>query len=154
MLHVVPPTRPAIATYRLQLTPTFGFDAATDLLPDLRRLGVSHVYLSPIAEAVPGSTHGYDVVDHTRVREELGGDEGLDRLLDGAHDARLGVLVDHVHNHVSVAFAQLNRPWWSMLRAGPDSEAARWFDVDWDAHDGRVLIPKLGAPLADVIVAG
>jgi (1->4)-alpha-D-glucan 1-alpha-D-glucosylmutase len=154
MLQGVPPTRPATATYRLQLTPTFGFDAATELFPDLRRLGVSHVYLSPIAEAVPGSTHGYDVTDHTRVRDELGGDDGLDRLLDGAYRAGLGVLVDHVPNHVSVAMAHLNRPWWSMLRHGPESDAARWFDVDWDAHGGRVLIPKLGAPLADVLDAG
>jgi (1->4)-alpha-D-glucan 1-alpha-D-glucosylmutase len=154
MLQVVPPARPAIATYRLQLTPTFGFDEAIELFPDLQRFGVSHVYLSPIAEAVPGSTHGYDVVDHTQVRDELGGDRGLDRLLDAAHDTGLGVLVDHVPNHVSVALAQLNRPWWSMLRDGPDSDAAHWFDVDWAAHRDKVLLPKLGAPIADVVDAG
>ena len=150
----VPPTRTPVATYRLQLTPSFGFDAASHLFPDLRRLGVSHVYLSPIAEAIPGSTHGYDVVDHTRVRAELGGEAGLARLLDAAGAEGLGVLVDHVPNHVSVALAQLNRPWWTMLREGTGSDAARWFDVDWDAGDGKVLVPKLGAPLPDVVAAG
>ena len=71
-MHAAAPT----ATYRFQLTPTFGFDRAAAQLPRLQALGVSHVYLSPITEAVPGSTHGYDVVDHTTVRDELGGLDG------------------------------------------------------------------------------
>ena len=142
------------ATHRLQLTPDLGFDEAAQLVPTLARLGISHLYLSPVAEAVPGSRHGYDVVDHTRVRAELGGPEGLERLLDAAADAGLGVLVDHVPNHVSVERAELNAPWWEVLRDGPDSPAARWFDVDWAAADGRVIVPKLGDPLDDVLAAG
>ncbi len=142
------------ATYRLQLTPTFGFAEAAGVLDHVVRLGVSHLYLSPIAEAVPGSTHGYDVVDHRRVRAELGGIDGLRRLLDQAGALGVGVVIDHVPNHVSAAAAELNEPWWNALRDGPDSDAARWFDVDWAAGDGRILVPKLGDPLDDVVDAG
>lgn len=142
------------ATYRLQLTPDFGFDDAAELLPMLRRLGVSHLYLSPISEAVPGSRHGYDVVDHTRVRSEFGGTDGLDRLLDEAHDHGVGVVIDHVPNHVSVAQAELNMPWWETLRDGRDADAAKWFDIDWDAGNGKIIVPKLGSPLEDVLAAG
>ncbi len=111
---------------------------------------MSHVYLSPVAEAVPGSTHGYDVVDHGRVRDELGGLDGLTDLLDAADRRGLGVLVDHVPNHAAIGRPELNRPWWAMLRDGPGSDAARWFDVDWAAGAGRVVVPSLGAPLDDL----
>lgn len=142
-----------VATYRLQLTPGFGFDAARGVLDHLRRLGVSHVYLSPIAEAVPGSAHGYDVVDHTRVRDELGGAGGFERLLDAVAERGMAVLVDHVPNHQGVARPELNRRWWELLRDGPASAAARWFDVDWEAGDDRVILPLLDAPLAEALVA-
>jgi (1->4)-alpha-D-glucan 1-alpha-D-glucosylmutase len=137
----------------VQLTPTFGFADTIGILDHLVRLGVSHLYLSPVAEAVPGSLHGYDVVDHTSVRTEFGGREGLTALLDAACEQNLGVVIDHVPNHMSVAEAHLNDRWWEMLRDGPSSEAARWFDVDWDAADGKVIVPKLGDPLADVVAA-
>lgn len=140
------------ATYRLQLTPDAGFDAARGLLDHLVRLGVSHLYLSPIAEAVPGSTHGYDVVDHTAVRGELGGAAGFERLLDAAADSGLGVLIDHVPNHVATTRPELNPMWWTLLRDGPDGGAADWFDVDRSVAGGRVVLPVLGASL-DVVVA-
>jgi (1->4)-alpha-D-glucan 1-alpha-D-glucosylmutase len=143
-----------VATYRIQLTPSFGFADTIGILDHLVRLGVSHLYLSPIAEAVPGSLHGYDVIDHTRVRTEFGGDEGLTALLDAAADRGLGVIVDHVPNHMSVAEAHLNDRWWEMLRDGPNSRSATWFDVDWDAAGGRVIVPKLGDPLDDVLATG
>jgi (1->4)-alpha-D-glucan 1-alpha-D-glucosylmutase len=143
-----------VATYRIQLTPTFGFAETIGILDHLVALGVSHVYLSPVAEAVPGSLHGYDVIDHTRVRSEFGGEAGLVALLDVAHDHGLGVIVDHVPNHMSVAAAHLNDRWWEMLRDGPESSAASWFDVDWDATGGTVIVPKLGDPLDDVLAAG
>jgi (1->4)-alpha-D-glucan 1-alpha-D-glucosylmutase len=145
---------PLVASYRIQLTPTFGFADTIGLLDHLVSLGISHVYLSPITEAVPGSLHGYDVIDHSRVRAEFGGEDGLIALLDAAEGRDLGVVIDHVPNHMSVAEAHLNDAWWEMLRDGPSSEAARWFDVDWDAADGRVIVPKLGDPLDDVIGAG
>jgi len=143
-----------VATYRIQLTPAFGFAETIGLLDHLVSLGVSHLYLSPIAEAVPGSLHGYDVVDHTRVRADFGGDAGLSALLDAAHQQGLGVVIDHVPNHMSVAEAHLNARWWEMLRDGPASLGAAWFDVDWAVADGRVIVPKLGDPLVDVIAAG
>ena len=143
-------TRP-MASYRLQLTPTNGFDAARRHLDRLHGLGISHVYLSPVTEALPGSTHGYDVVDHTRVRDELGGLDGLTALLDALADRRMAAVIDHVPNHVAVDRAELNRPWWELLRDGPGSPGARWFDVDWAAAGGKVLLPVLGAPLDEAM---
>lgn len=145
---------PLVASYRIQLTPTFGFADAVGLLDHVVSLGVSHLYLSPVAEAVPGSLHGYDVIDHTSVRAEFGGEEGLVALFDAAASTGLGVVIDHVPNHMSVAEADLNDRWWQMLRDGPSSSAAQWFDVDWDFGGGRVIVPKLGDPLDDIISHG
>lgn len=149
-----PADRPLVATYRLQLTPRFGFAEAAGLIDPIASLGASHLYLSPVAEAVPGSTHGYDVVDHRRVRAEFGGEAGLLELLDAAGAAGLGVVIDHVPNHASVERAELNPAWWSMLRDGPDSAAAAWFDVDWEHTGGKVIIPQLGAPAAELVERG
>jgi (1->4)-alpha-D-glucan 1-alpha-D-glucosylmutase len=143
-----------VASYRLQLTPADGFDHVIGLLDHLEALGISHLYLSPVAEAVPGSEHGYDVVDHTRVRAELGGADGLDRLFAAAAERGMRVVVDHVPNHASTSRPELNHRWWQMLRDGPGSPAARWFDVDADVADGRVVLPVLGRPLPEVIAAG
>ena len=144
----------ATATYRIQLTPTFGFADTIGILDHLVALGVSHLYLSPVAEAVPGSLHGYDVIDHARVRTDFGGEEDLVALLGAAHDHGLGVVIDHVPNHMSAAEAHLNERWWEMLRDGPDSPAASWFDVDWDSTDGNVIVPKLGDPLDELLASG
>jgi (1->4)-alpha-D-glucan 1-alpha-D-glucosylmutase len=146
--------RVRIASYRIQLTPSFGFAETIGILDHLGRLGISHLYLSPVAEAVPGSLHGYDVVDHTRVRAEFGGLDGLMALLDSAHGRDLGVVIDHVPNHMAVAEAHLNERWWELLRDGRSSPADRWFDVDWDATDGQVIVPKLGAPVDRVLADG
>ncbi|MFH8337679.1 malto-oligosyltrehalose synthase [Streptomyces sp. AM6-12] len=134
------------ATYRLQLQPAFPFAAAAAAVPYLASLGVSHLHLSPVLEAVPGSTHGYDVVDHGRVRAELGGEEGLRALSRTAREHGLGLVLDIVPNHMAMAPAH-NRALWEVLREGPESPYARWFDIDWDAGGGRVLLPVLGAPL-------
>ncbi|GGS67476.1 MULTISPECIES: malto-oligosyltrehalose synthase [Streptomyces] len=145
------------ATYRLQLQPAFPFAAAEAAVPYLASLGVSHLHLSPVLEAVPGSAHGYDVVDHTRVREELGGEEGLRALARTARDHGLGLVVDIVPNHMALA-PRYNRALWEVLRDGPGSPYARWFDIDWEAQGGRVLLPVLGAPvgseLAHLVVDG
>lgn len=145
-----------VSSYRIQLTVEYGFDDVIGLLDHLWALGISHVYLSPVTEAVVGSGHGYDVVDHTRVRDELGGREGLDRLLVAAAERGLRVIIDHVPNHCSTSRPELNPRWWTMLRDGPDSPAAAWFDVDRDhpGSGGRVLLPVLGAPLDDVLSQG
>ncbi|MFJ8026971.1 malto-oligosyltrehalose synthase [Streptomyces sp. NPDC096311] len=134
------------ATYRLQLQPEFPFGAAAAAVPYLASLGVSHLHLSPVLESVPGSTHGYDVVDHARVRGELGGEEGLRALARTAREHGLGLVVDIVPNHMAMA-PRHNHALWQVLREGPESPYARWFDIDWDAGDGRLLLPVLGGRL-------
>ncbi|GHE01368.1 malto-oligosyltrehalose synthase [Streptomyces alanosinicus] len=145
------------ATYRLQLQPAFPFAAAAAAVPYLASLGVSHLHLSPVLEAVPGSPHGYDVVDHARVREELGGEEGLRSLARTAREHGLGLVADIVPNHMAMS-PRHNHALWEVLREGPGSPYARWFDIDWEARDGRVLLPVLGGPvgsqLTDLVVDG
>ncbi|MFD4629245.1 malto-oligosyltrehalose synthase [Streptomyces sp. NPDC058284] len=143
-----PAVPPPTATYRLQLQPDFPFAAAEEAVPHLASLGVSHLHLSPVLEAVPGSTHGYDVVDHARVRDELGGEEGLRALSRAARAAGLGLVVDIVPNHMAAA-PRHNHALWEVLREGPGSPYAGWFDIDWEAGGGRVLLPFLGGRLGD-----
>ncbi|MEU9111648.1 malto-oligosyltrehalose synthase [Streptomyces sp. NPDC048483] len=146
------PSRPSpTATYRLQLQPDFPFAAAERAVPQLAALGISHLHLSPVLEAVPRSTHGYDVVDHAAVRAELGGEVGLRALASTAQAHGLGLVVDIVPNHMAVpAPASLNGPLWEVLRDGPASPYARWFDIDWEGgHGGRVLLPVLGGRLGE-----
>ena len=131
-------------TYRLQITPDFDLRAATSVLPYLHDLGVDWVYLSPLLQATSGSTHGYDVVDPTRVDESRGGPAALADLSDEAHRLGMGVIVDIVPNHMGVADPQQNPWWWDLLRHGRDSAYADAFDVDWEAFGGRVMIPVLG----------
>ncbi|MFF9240347.1 malto-oligosyltrehalose synthase [Streptomyces sp. NPDC014801] len=138
------------ATYRLQLQPAFPFAAAAAAVPYLAWLGVSHLHLSPVLQAVPGSAHGYDVVDHARVRDELGGEEGLRALARTAREHGLGLIADIVPNHMAMA-PRHNRALWEVLREGPKSPYARWFDIDWEAQGGQLLVPVLGGPLGDVI---
>ncbi|MET9696590.1 malto-oligosyltrehalose synthase [Streptomyces sp. NPDC006529] len=136
------------ATYRLQLRPEFPFAAAAAAVPHLAGLGISHLHLSPVLEAVPGSSHGYDVVDHTRVRGELGGEDGLRALARTAREHGLGLVLDIVPNHMAVpAPLHLNHPLWQVLREGPGSPYARWFDIDWEVNGGQLLLPVLGEPL-------
>lgn len=143
------PVTPA-STYRLQLRPEFPFEAAAAAVPHLASLGVSHLHLSPVLEAVPGSAHGYDVTDHSRVRAELGGEAGLRALASTARAHGLGLVLDIVPNHMAVPSPlRLNRPLWEVLRDGPDSPYARWFDIDWAAGGGQVLLPVLPGPAAD-----
>ncbi|MEU0413844.1 malto-oligosyltrehalose synthase [Streptomyces griseorubiginosus] len=134
------------ATYRLQLQPEFPFAAAAAAVPYLASLGVSHLHLSPVLEAVPGSTHGYDVVDPARVRGELGGEDGLRALSHTAREHGLGLVLDIVPNHMAMA-PRHNRALWEVLREGPKSPYARWFDIDWEAQGGQVLLPVLGRPV-------
>ncbi|MGD3108226.1 malto-oligosyltrehalose synthase [Streptomyces sp. YGL11-2] len=146
------PTSPSpTATYRLQLQPDFPFAAAERAVPYLAGLGVSHLHLSPVLEAVPGSAHGYDVTDHTVVRAELGGEEGLRALAATARAHGLGLVADIVPNHMAVpAPVSLNGPLWEVLRDGPASPYARWFDIDWDGgHRQRLLLPVLEGRIGD-----
>ena len=132
-----------VATYRLQLTLEFDFADAAQLTPYLASLGVSHVYLSPVFEAVPGSQHGYDVTDPTRFREELGGEAGYMKLVEASLGEGLSIILDIVPNHMS---ASHHNPWWyDVMRLGEESEFAKFFDISWGGHPERKLVlPALG----------
>jgi (1->4)-alpha-D-glucan 1-alpha-D-glucosylmutase len=146
--------RRILSTYRLQLGPELTFEDAAAQAGHLARLGVSHLYLSPILQATAGSTHGYDVVDHSRLDEGLGGEAGFRRLVNAAHDAGLGLVVDVVPNHMATPVpVSLSEPLWSVLREGRASPYAHWFDIDWDALGGRVLWPVLGSSVEEAIAA-
>ncbi len=143
------------ATYRLQLHAGFTFADAEAVVPYLADLGVSHLYLSPVLQAVPGSMHGYDVLDHTRVDEQLGGEDGLVALAGNARQHGLGLVVDVVPNHMAmVAPEHANAPLWRVLAEGPEAPTAHWFDIDWAAGDGRLGLPLLAEPLEDTLAAG
>jgi (1->4)-alpha-D-glucan 1-alpha-D-glucosylmutase len=133
--------RSPVSTYRLQLTSEFTLHDAAALADYLRALGADWFYLSPILQAGEGSTHGYDVVDHSRVDAARGGAAGLAAVSAAARDAGLGILVDIVPNHMGVGMPAANAAWWSVLEHGRDSPYAEWFDIDWEAGGGRVLLP-------------
>jgi (1->4)-alpha-D-glucan 1-alpha-D-glucosylmutase len=144
------------ATYRLQLTPDFGFAQVQALLPYLRSLGVSHLYLSPVTQARKRSTHGYDVVDHNQIRDELGGAAGFEALRAAAVDAGLALLLDIVPNHAGVGAH--NAAWQDVLAYGPHSPSTAMFDVDWqpikpELHE-KLLLPFLGETYGRVLDAG
>ncbi|MCW2757649.1 MAG: maltooligosyl trehalose synthase [Nocardioidaceae bacterium] len=139
------------STYRVQVTASFDLHATARLLPYLRGLGVDWVYLSPLLAAEPGSDHGYDVVAHDRIDPTRGGAEGLAAVSAEAKRLGMGVLVDIVPNHVGVATPAENAWWWDVLRLGRDSAYASFFDIDWDAGDGRLRIPVVGDDDEDAI---
>jgi (1->4)-alpha-D-glucan 1-alpha-D-glucosylmutase len=136
------------STYRVQLSAAFGFAAARAVVPYLADLGVTHLYTSPILQARSGSSHGYDVVDPTRVSSELGGEAGLRDLAAALRAAGMGLIVDLVPNHMTTSDES---PWWvETLRGGPSAASARVFDIDWEAGGGKVRLPVLGGPLETV----
>src|ERR1700737_2670665 len=152
----MPPAIP-IATYRLQLTANFDFDAAAAIVPYLKALGITHLYASPFMKARQGSTHGYDIVDHTKINPELGGDAGFERLSQVLKQHDLGLILDFVPNHVGVHFA--DNPWWlDVLEWGPASPHAISFDIDWDMLPYRarsgVLLPIVGTSYGEALEAG
>ncbi|GAA1165584.1 malto-oligosyltrehalose synthase [Ornithinimicrobium humiphilum] len=147
--------RPLTATYRMQLHSGFPFTDALGVLPYVEALGVSHVYLSPVLTATPGSEHGYDVLDHTTVSPELGGRAGLERLAAETHARGMGVVVDIVPNHMAIVpEVWRNAPLWEVLSRGRHAPRAHWFDVDWDHLGGRFGLPVLGRPLEEVLADG
>ena len=148
-----PMTIPIRATYRLQLSAAFTLDDARAIVPYLAQLGISHIYASPVLRSRPGSTHGYDVVDPTRLDPELGSDASWDALILELRVHDMGLVLDIVPNHMGVG---ADNPFWDDLFAnGPASRYAGWFDIDWNAParglKGRILIPILGAELAVAI---
>ncbi|MBQ1075036.1 malto-oligosyltrehalose synthase [Micromonospora sp. C31] len=130
------------STYRLQFGPHLDLHDAVALTDYLVDLGVGALYASPLLAATPGSTHGYDLVDPTRVDPGRGGEPARLALARRLAGAGLGFVVDVVCNHMGVADAAANPWWWDVLRRGPESRHARYFDVDWSA--GPLLLPVLG----------
>lgn len=139
-----------IATYRIQFSLNFRFVDATNLVPYLHELGISHLYASPRFKAGKGSSHGYDVADPLRINSELGTEREFDELIAKLKSYGMGLLLDIVPNHVA---ASSENPWWmDVLENGMNSEYARYFDIDWHPiarkglflQDGKVLLPVLG----------
>jgi (1->4)-alpha-D-glucan 1-alpha-D-glucosylmutase len=154
--QLMPPAIP-IATYRLQLTADFNFDAAAIIVPYLKSLGITHLYASPFMKARKGSTHGYDIVDHTVINPELGGDAGFERLSAALKQHDLGLILDFVPNHVGVHFA--DNPWWlDVLEWGQASPHAVSFDIDWDMLPyrarGGLLLPIIGSSYGEALEKG
>ncbi|MEO8718916.1 MAG: malto-oligosyltrehalose synthase, partial [Burkholderiales bacterium] len=145
------------ATYRLQFNKEYTFDDAVKILPYLARLGVSHVYCSPILRARPGSMHGYDIVAHDQINPELGGAEGYERFSAALLEHGMGQLLDMVPNHMGVLGAD-NAWWMDVLENGPASAYAQYFDIDWHPVnadlEGKVLVPALGDHYGNVLASG
>jgi (1->4)-alpha-D-glucan 1-alpha-D-glucosylmutase len=146
-----------LATYRLQLGPRLTFDDAAELVPYLAALGISDCYVSPFFETSSDSSHGYDVSDHNRIREELGGEPAVIRFSDALRRYGLGLLVDLVPNHMGIA-GNRNRWWLDVLEHGAGSRYAHVFDIDWNRAKpelaGKVLLPVLGDQYGIVLERG
>jgi (1->4)-alpha-D-glucan 1-alpha-D-glucosylmutase len=135
------------STYRVQLHAGFGFDDLAAIAPYLAELGVSHVYCSPYLKAGRGSTHGYDVLAHDQINDELGGPAGHERMCAALDAAGLGQILDIVPNHMAISSPE-NRWWWDVLKNGQSSRFASFFDIDWDPPESKlrrtILMPILG----------
>jgi len=145
------------ATYRLQFNRNFTFRQATELLPYLQDLGISHCYASPYLKARPGSTHGYDIVDHGELNPEIGSHEDFDRFVAELARRGMGQILDMVPNHMGVMGSD-NIWWLDVLENGPASDHAVFFDIDWspvkDYLRGKVLLPTLGSPYGAALESG
>ena len=145
------------ATYRLQFHKGFTFRDAEGLVPYLARLGISHLYASPVMEARPGSTHGYDIVNHHRLNPEIGTREEFAALVAALHAHGMGLILDIVPNHMGIGGT--DNVWWlDVLEWGEASPYAAYFDINWDPLredlKGRVLLPVLGDQYGAVLERG
>lgn len=137
------------ATYRIQFRNGMTFDRAAALVPYLKRLGISHLYASPIFTATSGSTHGYDVTDANEIDPSIGGREGFDRMAKALKEAGLGLILDIVPNHMATS---LENAWWrDVIEHGENSRYARHFDIDWTR---RLTLPFLGDSFEAVLESG
>lgn len=146
-----------VATYRLQLHADFGFDDAAAIAAYLHDLGVSHVYCSPYLQAAPGSMHGYDIVDHHKVNDELGGAEAHEHFSLRLGACGLGQVLDIVPNHMAIS-GRRNRLWWDVLENGPSSRYSIYFDIDWQPREeklrNKLLVPILGDHYGKALARG
>ncbi len=155
--HASRVNRIPLATYRLQLSESFGFEQIRELIPYLQQLGVSDLYLSPLFRARDGSTHGYDVVDHGAIEPAFGGEAELVRMAEEARAAGMGIILDVVPNHMGINDSG-NRYWLDVLENGEGARWAKFFDIDWDAIPQtlkhRVLQPVLGQSFGATLEQG
>ncbi|EZP25820.1 malto-oligosyltrehalose synthase [Pseudomonas sp. RIT288] len=140
--------QPLRATLRLQFHKGFTLEQAVPLVPYFARLGISHIYASPLLAARAGSMHGYDVVDPTQVNPELGGEPALRRLVSTLREHNMGLILDIVSNHMAVGGG--DNPWWlDLLEWGRLSPYGEFFDIQWHSPDplmeGQLLLPFLGS---------
>ena len=146
--------KPISATARLQFHKDFTLDHATSLVPYFAKLGVSHLYASPLLTARAGSTHGYDIVNHNEINPELGGEEALRRLVAALRERDMGLILDIVPNHMGVG-GNDNAWWLDVLEWGRASPYAEYFDIDWDPPDptlrGSMLAPFLGSSYGECL---
>ena len=145
------------ATARLQFNSSFTLADALDVVDYYADMGISHLYASPLLGARKGSTHGYDIVDPTRINPELGGEPALKALVAKLRQRGMGLLLDIVPNHMGVGGPE--NPWWlDVLEWGRQSAHAHWFDINWNAADpalnGKILLPFLGAPYGEALANG
>lgn len=148
---------PLRATQRLQFHKGFTLDDAVHLVPYFARLGISHLYASPLLSARAGSMHGYDVVDPTSVNPELGGEPALRRLVAALREHEMGLILDIVSNHMAVGGA--DNPWWlDLLEWGRLSPYSEFFDIQWHSPDpllkGQLLMPFLGSDYGEALQTG
>ncbi len=146
-----------LSTYRLQFSRDFTFSQATELVPYLAALGISHCYASPYLRARPGSTHGYDIIDHNKLNPEIGTDEDFERFVSALHQQGMGQILDIVPNHMGVMGSD-NAWWLDVLENGQASDYAGFFDIDWDPLkdelQGKLLVPILGDQYGTVLDNG
>ncbi|MGA2103075.1 MAG: malto-oligosyltrehalose synthase, partial [Candidatus Sulfotelmatobacter sp.] len=152
----MPPSRLPSSTYRVQLNPQFRFADALNILDYLHELGITDLYLSPILASRKGSSHGYDVIDPTRINPDLGTEEEFAALQAELQNRGMGLLLDIVPNHMA---ASAENPWWmDVLENGAQSAFAAYFDIDWHPHarslEGRILLPVLGRPFGEALDSG
>ena len=154
--RTIPARRLPGATYRLQFNRDFTFADARAIVPYLAQLGITDIYASPLLKAMPGSMHGYDIVDHNQLNPEIGGSEGFTAFAETLRAHGLGLLLDIVPNHMGIGAA--NAWWQDVLESGPSSRYAAFFDIDWSASRPEmpqtVLLPILGDQFGRVLEAG
>jgi len=145
------PLRVPDATYRFQFHKGFRFTDAIRQVPYLAKLGISHLYASPFLKARPGSTHGYDIIDHNAVNPEIGTENELNQLMKALREHGMGLIPDLVPNHMGVLHAD-NAWWLDVLEKGRASQYARFFDIDWSR--GKLLLPVLGKHYGEALESG
>ena len=145
------------STYRLQFNRDFTFAHATEIVPYLAALGISHCYASPYLRARPGSMHGYDIIDHHHLNPEIGTPEEYEKFVSTLHEHGMGQILDIVPNHMGVMGAD-NAWWLDVLENGEASAYADFFDIDWeplkDELQGKVLVPVLADQYGIVLDRG